>query len=375
MKNSLDNYNLLIEKLDKFIRKYYTNKIIKGLIYFFTLAVALFLVFNLLESQFYFSKLIRKSIFYIFIISTIVAFLGWIALPIGKYFQLGKTISREQAALIVGNHFSNIKDKLLNVLQLHSQSRSNMENDLLLAGIDQKSEEIKLVPFRSAIDLSKNKKYLKYLIPPFIVLFVILLASPGTIQSSTKRIINNDKDFEQPAPFHFKVKNDKLEVVQFDDLDLYVSVFGEYLPSELYIDIDGYRYRLNKESDSTFLYHFKNIQKDINFKLFSGKVLTGSNNWVNAVSGSRYVSWLPSFSVEVTHTSLLPGQQLRLQTQTSQLDNMVGTACCLTFNSVCAFGVVQWLLPDMKNIVMQGLVFFWMAGCGIILTLGFAQTL
>ena len=110
-------------------------------------------------------------------------------------------------------------------------------------------------------------------------------------------------------------------------------------------------------------------------KLFSGKVLTGSNNWVNAVSGSRYVSWLPSFSVEVTHTSLLPGQQLRLQTQTSQLDNMVGTACCLTFNSVCAFGVVQWLLPDMKNIVMQGLVFFWMAGCGIILTLGFAQTL
>ena len=72
-------------------------------------------------------------------------------------------------------------------------------------------------------------------------------------------------------------------------------------------------------------------------KLFSGKVLTGSNNWVNAVSGSRYVSWLPSFSVEVTHTSLLPGQQLRLQTQTSQLDNMVGTACCLTFNSVWCF--------------------------------------
>ena len=72
-------------------------------------------------------------------------------------------------------------------------------------------------------------------------------------------------------------------------------------------------------------------------KLFSGKVLTGSNNWVNAVSGSRYVSWLPSFSVEVTHTSLLPGQQLRLQTQTSQLDNMVGTVCCLAFNTVWCF--------------------------------------
>ncbi|XP_059168865.1 E3 ubiquitin-protein ligase AMFR-like [Physella acuta] len=37
--------------------------------------------------------------------------------------------------------------------------------------------------------------------------------------------------------------------------------------------------------------------------------------------GSRYVSWLPSFSVEVTHTNLLTGQQAHA-TQTSQLDNM-----------------------------------------------------
>ncbi|KAL3860029.1 hypothetical protein ACJMK2_010202 [Sinanodonta woodiana] len=37
--------------------------------------------------------------------------------------------------------------------------------------------------------------------------------------------------------------------------------------------------------------------------------------------GSRYVSWLPSFSVEVTHTQLLPRTRQSVQ-QTSQLDNM-----------------------------------------------------
>lgn len=37
--------------------------------------------------------------------------------------------------------------------------------------------------------------------------------------------------------------------------------------------------------------------------------------------GSRYVSWLPSFSVEVTHTNLLGGQPPP-PVQTSQLDNM-----------------------------------------------------
>lgn len=38
--------------------------------------------------------------------------------------------------------------------------------------------------------------------------------------------------------------------------------------------------------------------------------------------GSRYVSWFPSFSVEVTHTALLSNHALHTAVQTSQLDNM-----------------------------------------------------
>jgi len=272
METSLKNYNLLIEKLDRFIRRYYTNKIIRGVIYFFTLALVLFLVFNLLESQFYFDKIYRKVIFYSFISTTSFAFIYWILWPLSKFFQLGKTISRENAASIVGKHFSNIQDKLLNVLQLHSQAENRTQNELVFASIDQKSEEIKLVPFRAAINLKQNKKYLKYLLPPFLILLAIFLASPGTIESSTSRIINNDKDFEQPAPFHFEIENEKLEVIQYDNLDLLVSVNGDYIPSDVYINVDNYKYHLNKTADNKFSYSFKNIQKPIDFNLFSGKV-------------------------------------------------------------------------------------------------------
>ncbi|KAL4234654.1 hypothetical protein ACF0H5_006295 [Mactra antiquata] len=38
--------------------------------------------------------------------------------------------------------------------------------------------------------------------------------------------------------------------------------------------------------------------------------------------GSRYVSWLPSFSVEVTHTNMLANHNRLTPAQTSQLDNM-----------------------------------------------------
>ncbi|XP_064610639.1 E3 ubiquitin-protein ligase AMFR-like [Liolophura sinensis] len=49
---------------------------------------------------------------------------------------------------------------------------------------------------------------------------------------------------------------------------------------------------------------------------------TATTNHFFHFDASRYVSWLPSFSVEVTHTQLLPGQQMNNAFQTSQLDNM-----------------------------------------------------
>ena len=276
MDKALSNYRILIAKLDKFIRRYYINKIIRGSIYFLTLVIVLFLIFNLLESQFYFNKQIRKFIFYGFILTSLVALGGWIIYPLAKYFQLGKTISREQAAKIIGSHFSNVQDKLLNVLQLYNQATRDSNNELLFASIDQKSDEIKLVPFKSAINLAKNKKYLKYLIPPALILLLLLLVAPGMIKSSTVRIINNDKDYTPPAPFHFKILNDKLETVQFDDFDLVVTTEGEYVPDEVYVDIGGYKYRLTKAGNGSYNYKFKNVQKDINFKLFAGKVTSPS---------------------------------------------------------------------------------------------------
>ena len=272
MDNKLSSYQILIEKLDRFIRKFYINKIIRGAILFSAILIALFLAFNLLESQFYFNRSIRKLIFYGFIGISLSALAYFVIVPLAKYFRLGKVLSHENAAIIIGNHFSNVKDKLLNILQLYGQSQSNQDNELLFASIDQKSEEIRIVPFRTAVNLSNNKKFLKYLIPPALFLLLLLLFAPGIIKSSTKRLINNDTDFVRPAPFEFKIVNNTLEAVQYSDLLLKVKIKGDYLPSDVYIDIEDFQYHLTKSSPDEFEYVFKNIQQDIDFQLYSGRV-------------------------------------------------------------------------------------------------------
>ena len=267
-----DNYRLLIEKLDQFIRKYYINQLIRGVLYTIGLVLLLFLAVSILEYFYYFSTTGRKVLFYSFLGISLIAFGGWVLLPLLRYFRLGKIISHRQAAEIIGAHFHNVKDKLLNILQLREQAASQANKDLILASINQKSDEIRPVPFKSAINLSQNRKYLRYALPPLLILLILLFAAPSVIKDSTKRLINNNVDFERPAPFRFMLADENPSVVQYEDYPLTIEVAGDQLPNDAFIEVDGAQYRLNKENATTFSYTFNNVQDDLRFRLFSAGV-------------------------------------------------------------------------------------------------------
>ncbi len=272
------NYQLLIEKLDQFIRKYYVNQLVRGVLYSTALLLVLFLTFNLVERYFYLntdistSSLVRKVLYYSFIATSAFSLITWIVIPLSKYFRLGSVISHNQAASIIGQHFTDVKDKLINILQLREQANQLGQQELLLASIDQKSEEIKLVPFKNAIDLNQNRKYLRYVVPPMLVLIAILFAAPSLIKDSTSRLINNKGTYQRPAPFYFIVDKESLEVVQFEDFELIVNVDGTILPNEVFINVDNYEYRMTKKDAKTFAYQFKNVQDKKSFRLYSGNI-------------------------------------------------------------------------------------------------------
>jgi len=267
-----DNYRLLIQKLDQFIRKYYVNQMIRGALYSVGLILFLFLVISVLEYYFYFNSGTRKLMFYSFLGASGLALAAWVFTPLLHYFRLGKVISHEQAANIIGQHFTDVKDKLLNILQLKNQADKATDRSLIMASINQKSEEIKPVPFKKAVDLSQNRKYLKYALPPLLLLLAILFINANLITDSTNRLLKNNVEFERPAPFKFVLEEESPSVVQFDDYPLTVKVEGDALPNEVFINVDNYQYRLKKEDANTFSYRFSNVQKDTDFALFSSGV-------------------------------------------------------------------------------------------------------
>ncbi len=269
-------YEELIQKLDGFTRKFYINKLIRGSLYFVGLMTLLFVLMNVLEGQFYFSKDVRKILFFGFLGTLAVSAFQWIITPLMSYFRLGKLISHEDAAIIIGKHFGNVEDKLLNVLQLKSQSVNFSDRSLIEASIQQKATELKPVPFLAAIDYNKNRRYIQYALIPLSLLMGIFLIAPSMIKDSTSRIIKNDQEFQKEAPFHFNLAEKELLVPQGEDFKLTVDITGKALPNDVFVEQEQLQYRLKKENSSQFTYLFSNVQKDLEFSLSSGEVRSGN---------------------------------------------------------------------------------------------------
>jgi len=270
-----DNYKILTGKLDKFIKKYYTSLMIKGILISIAAIGVLYILMNFIEYYAYLETIPRTLLFYAFLVFSIAIIYRMVFLPIIKMFKLGKNISYDEVAKLLGKHFGKINDKLINTLQLRKISElSNEDNDLLIASIEQKIKEIKYIDFNLAIDFSVNKKLIKYAIIPVFIVLILLIIVPRVLTEPSNRIINYNTEFEKPEKFQIHILNNKLEAVQQDDFKLDVKVSGVEIPTEISIKYQNNIYRLNKTKNNLFNYTFRNIQSNIKFELFAEDIRT-----------------------------------------------------------------------------------------------------
>lgn len=265
-----DSYSILIDKLDEFIRKYYKNLIIRGILYAISALVAFYILVNVVEYFAWFPVGIRAFLFWAYILVNAYIIIRYIGIPFTSLIKIGKHLSHEQAAEVIGRHFQEVKDVLLNVLQLKRQhEQTGPGNNLLEAAIDQKIRKLSPVPFTSAIDFKVNRKYLKFALPPVLILLVLLVSAPSIIIGPSKRLVDYTTYYEKPAPFTFEVLNTPLEAVQQEDFVLDVKMQGDEIPDEVSIVLNDFKYRLTKENATRFHYTFKNLQKDTEFYMIA----------------------------------------------------------------------------------------------------------
>ena len=274
--NSAKNYELLIDKINVFIRKYYFNKFLRGFIF---LGAGLFSAYIVITVSEYFGNFdveFRTLLFYFFIVINL-GLIGWLIIPsLLAWLKLGNSLTHDQAAEIIGKHFNDVNDKLLNTLQLKKLADEDPQHRALIdASIDQKIGALKPIRFPAAINIKENTKYLKWALFPAAIICIIAFAAPSVLTESTKKLIRHNEYFIPAAPFSFVVQNKTLSVVQGDDLKLDLVVAGNKLPADIYVETANNTFKLEKENVTRFHYLFTNLQQNTFFRL-SGNGFTSA---------------------------------------------------------------------------------------------------
>ena len=118
----MSNYSQIQEKLRNFTRKFYVNEIVRGSIFFLSLGLLYFLVTLFIEHTLWMGVTGRTILFWLFVATELFLLIRFVAIPFLRLLGLKKGISDEEASVIIGRHFKEVEDKLLNVIQLKNDS-------------------------------------------------------------------------------------------------------------------------------------------------------------------------------------------------------------------------------------------------------------
>ncbi len=268
--------NTLSEQLRKFIQAYYNNQIRNGILILIIVLSCSFALFTLTEYFSYFPSWVRGVYLYTFVLLLLLIFIWRILLPLLRKHGWIKSMSNSEAAIMIGRYFPEIDDKLLNSVQLQEQTAycSEEKMELLLASIEQRTQEMRRFHFPRAINVRITRKYARYALLILLVLGTAMLFNNTIFTAPTHRIIHYNRQFEKPAPYQLVIQNKKLQTFENEDFVLNVKVQGDEVPEEVFINIDGVEYSMQQNKEHEFWYEFRNMQHTARFYMFTHEVKT-----------------------------------------------------------------------------------------------------
>ena len=260
----------MIEKIERFARKFYLNRLIQGVLLGAALWVVFYLLVNTLEYFSWFSSKVRFALFVLLLLGSAFVLVYYFLIPLINLLRFRKKMSHEQAALLIGRFFPDIKDKLLNTLQLSDAAVLDQHNELLLATIEQRTERLAPIRFSDAVDLKGNLKLLWIFVALALLLIGLVAFLPRFAVQPAQRIIHYDQDYEKPLPFQVNLASTSLECNQGADLPFSLHVTGNRIPDAFYVKSSLGQQRFDKESVNDFHYLFRNLNHDFTFQVLGG---------------------------------------------------------------------------------------------------------
>src|SRR4030065_1262972 len=174
-------YLELLKKLEGFIMKDYLQFLLFGIHAFIAAILLNFTFYAFLELIANFSSTLRTVLFILFILLALGLLFFYLVKPILKYVGTIRKEAYFDAAVQVGSKFPEVKDELLNTMQLVSENeKGNLYSvNLIDAAFRKVYERAKNLNFQSLINFERAKKILPYFGAITLICVSLILFIPG----------------------------------------------------------------------------------------------------------------------------------------------------------------------------------------------------
>ncbi len=313
----MTSYQSFIDQIETFLRRFYMNRMWKGLFIFLSVLTVIFVLFSTIEYFAFLPVPARKFLFWSFVLLFLAGVSFGVIYPFGQSRGWFKRMSYKEAAYYLATRYPELDDKLYNVLELNDLQK-NETSVLLAAAIEQISSRFVTYRFEKQVRFASSLRYLGLLLLFFMFVLILYRINPRILGSS-RRIVHYEQEFEREFPFTVHLLNPELRVPYEEDFRLEISVEGDYLPAEMYIDHGQRRILCKKSAPGRFSYTFAKVQERIAFRLESGRYKSGE--YVLEVD---YKPLITAMKV-VLHYPAYTGRKTEMMENTLNLSVPVGT--------------------------------------------------
>lgn len=258
-------------QLDLFIKKFYWNQMIRGGLWALLFLISFGLLLIGVEYFFYLPAWLKIPLVSVYLLLSLYLVIKGFGIPWLKRMGVLPRMTYKDAALLIGTHFKEIQDRLLNLLELEEATEVGAEHPLILASITQRTEQLRVFSFPKAINLSANKKYIKWLIPGFLILLLVAWLAPQVLKDTSYRWVNAQQNFDPPAPFTFNINEKGLKVARNSDVLLDVHLEGGHWTEAFYLVVEGKKYEMQAMKSNWFQYKWSQVQGPFEFYFQAGR--------------------------------------------------------------------------------------------------------
>ena len=187
----------------------------------------LWLLAAVLESLLWLPSLGRTLLLIGIALGVLVATGLYLARPLSHLLGITSPPSEKAMARTIGQHYPDVSDRLVNLLDLAEGQRSDAPDAWIDQAVQHLGEAVDPVPFEEIEDFATARRAAGLTTLPVVAVLAFLLAAPSTFLDASERLLAPQTEFERPAPFQLAIQPGNVRLVKGDSLQITVSATGE----------------------------------------------------------------------------------------------------------------------------------------------------